>query len=135
MKNSHLSAERVNRPVGVFLPSLRWKNSLLLFLWLFLQGMALSLHAQRPRLVVVIVVDQMRADYLDRFGQGFGPGGFNLLLREGAVFANCQFDYDSTETAPGHAVFSTGSYTRHNGIVGNIWYDVERGKMITALED
>ncbi|MCH7977394.1 MAG: alkaline phosphatase family protein [Acidobacteria bacterium] len=99
-------------------------------------GFGLSnLHAQAPRLVVIIVIDQLRSDYLTRFRSRFGPGGFNRLLREGSVFANCQYGYAATATAPSHAVLATGAYPRHNGIVGNSWYDRERGRRIAAAAD
>src|SRR3989304_5006751 len=85
-----------------------------------------SLHAQTPRLVVVLVMDQMRADFVGRFRTRFSPEGLGRLLREGAVFADCLYDYDATETAPGHAVIATGSYPRENGMIGNTWYDRSR---------
>lgn len=96
---------------------------------------AAPLGAQVPRLVVVIVIDLMGADYLERFRSGFGPGGFNRLLEEGAVFANCHYEHDATETAPGHSVLSTGSYPRENGIVGNGWYDRSRRQVVAAVAD
>ena len=108
----------------------------LFFLLLLLLGFGVSsLHAQAPKLVVVIVIDQLRSDYLSRFRSRFGPGGFNRLLREGSVFADCQYHYTSTETAPGHAVLATGAYSRHNGVVGNSWYDRGRGSRVTAAAD
>lgn len=85
---------------------------------------ALPAVAGAPRLVVVIAVDQLRADYMDRFAEHFGPGGFNLFLRRGARFAAARYEHSSTSTCPGHAVILTGSYADVNGIVGNDWYDV-----------
>lgn len=81
-----------------------------------------------PRLVVVIVVDQLRADYMDRFREHFGPGGFNLFLERGAHFANARYEHATTSTCPGHAVILTGSYGNVNGIIGNDWYDVAAGR-------
>jgi predicted AlkP superfamily pyrophosphatase or phosphodiesterase len=77
----------------------------------------------RPRLVVVISIDQFRADYLQRFQRYFGPGGFNLLLREGADFTEAHYQHSNTQTCPGHAVILTGSYADVNGIVANSWYN------------
>jgi predicted AlkP superfamily pyrophosphatase or phosphodiesterase len=77
----------------------------------------------RPRLVVVISIDQFRADYLERFQRYFTPGGFNLLLRDGADFTAAQYEYSVTQTCPGHAVMLTGSYADRNGIVANTWYN------------
>jgi predicted AlkP superfamily pyrophosphatase or phosphodiesterase len=82
-----------------------------------------SLYAPRPRLVVVISIDQFRADYLERFRRYFSQNGFNLLLREGANFAEAQYEHSVTQTCPGHAVILTGSYANANGIVANSWYD------------
>ena len=63
----------------------------------------------KPKLVLLIVVDQFRYDYLERFGDLFGAGGFNRLMHEGALFTNANFDYVPTFTACGHAAISSGS--------------------------
>jgi predicted AlkP superfamily pyrophosphatase or phosphodiesterase len=76
-----------------------------------------------PRLAVLIVFDQLRADYLTRWDDLFEEGGFHRLEREGAWFQNCHFRYASTLTAPGHASLATGCSPRTHGIVGNTWYD------------
>jgi hypothetical protein len=91
--------------------------------------------APPPRLVVVIAVDQLRADYLDRFRSWFGPGGFNLLLMRGAVYPRARYQHVTTETCPGHAVILTGSYATVNGIVANEWYDPERARAVYCAED
>jgi len=75
-----------------------------------------------PKLAVVIVVDQMRADYLSRFA-GLYKSGFKRLLNQGAVFTNAHYDYANTETGPGHATISTGSHPSRHGIVANAWFD------------
>src|SRR5690242_1319363 len=62
-----------------------------------------------PRLVVVIVVDQMRYDYMERFKNVFGSGGFRRLIDEGAFFTNANYNYSPTYTAPGHAAIFTGT--------------------------
>ena len=62
-----------------------------------------------PRLVVVLVIDQFRADYLVRFRDRFGPDGFNRLLREGANFSSCFYPYGRTDTAAGHRDRPPGS--------------------------
>lgn len=74
------------------------------------------------RLVVLVVVDQMRADYLTRYAPLFGEGGFKRLMRDGAHFANAYFSHASSATGPGHATISTGSIPRFHGITGNEWY-------------
>jgi len=74
-----------------------------------------------PRLVVVISVDQLRADYLERFRPYFGPGGFNLLLEQGANFTDCHYRHAVTKTGPGHALMLSGVHANVHGIVGNEW--------------
>ena len=88
-----------------------------------------------PRLVVVLVIDQLRADYLVRFRDRFGPDGFNRLLREGANFISCFYPYARTVTAAGHATLATGTTPDRHGITGNEWYDAQRGRVAQAVED
>jgi arylsulfatase A-like enzyme len=91
--------------------------------------------ASRPRLVVVIAVDQLRADYIDRFRSWFGPAGFNLFLEHGARFVTARHEHAITETCPGHAVMLTGSYGMVNGIVANDWYDARSKRAMYCAED
>ena len=72
----------------------------------------------RPRLLVVITVDQLRPDYLVRYRRQL-TGGLDLLLRTGAVFTDAYQDHFVTETAPGHATILSGRWPRHTGIVRN----------------
>src|SRR5690242_6517391 len=88
-----------------------------------------SAYNAQPKLVVVIVVDQMRADYLERWHSEFGENGFRLLTDRGADFLNCFYDYANTITAPGHATLLTGSYTSGHGILSNEWWDPAKKKM------
>lgn len=87
-----------------------------------------------PRLILFIVVDQMRADYLERFRDQF-TGGLKLLLEKGAVFANAHYHQLPTVTASGHATLITGRNARSTGIVGNAWYDRVLRKTIQSIED
>lgn len=89
---------------------------------------------KRPKLAVVVVVDQMRSDYLTRFA-GVFSGGFKRLLDQGLVFTNANHDHATTETAVGHAVISTGCYPSHNGIVGNEWWDRAAKRWHYCVED
>ena len=77
----------------------------------------------RPKLVVVIVVNQFRYDFLERFRDYFGTGGFRRLMDNGAFFTNANYIYVPTFTAPGHAAIFTGSVPAMNGMVGNNWFD------------
>ncbi len=89
----------------------------------------------RPKLTIVIVVDQMRADYLDRFGDLFGEGGFHLLMKGGARFTNSNYPYSSTLTGPGHSVILSGIPPSKSGIIGNDWYDRASGRTWYCAED
>jgi hypothetical protein len=89
----------------------------------------------RPRLVVAIAVDQLRADYMDRFRPFFGRSGFNLFLQRGASFASARYEHATTSTCPGHAVMLTGSYGTVNGIIANDWYDAVAGKDVYCAAD
>jgi predicted AlkP superfamily pyrophosphatase or phosphodiesterase len=80
-----------------------------------------------PRLVVGIVVDQMRADMVQRYWSNFGEGGFRRLVREGAYLRNAHYNYAPTYTAPGHASIYTGTTPAYHGIVGNDLYDRRAG--------
>jgi predicted AlkP superfamily pyrophosphatase or phosphodiesterase len=87
-----------------------------------------------PKLAIVLVIDQMRADYFQRFG-GYFTGGLARLQKKGAVFLNAHHRHADTETAPGHATLSTGSYPAHHGIVSNNWYDAATAKGLYAVAD
>jgi predicted AlkP superfamily pyrophosphatase or phosphodiesterase len=90
---------------------------------------------RRPKLVLILVIDQFRYDYLARFRQQFVASGFNLLLTGGASFADCRYDYARTVTAPGHATLLTGAYANVHGIVGNEWYDRALRRSVYCVED
>ena len=77
----------------------------------------------QPKLVVGIVVDQMRFDYLTRFWDRFGEGGFKRLVNEGFEAKNHHFNYVPTATGPGHTSVYTGTTPAVHGILGNNWYD------------
>ncbi|MEO8090321.1 MAG: alkaline phosphatase family protein [Gemmatimonadales bacterium] len=81
-----------------------------------------------PKLVVVIVIDQFRADYPQQFRSYFSPGGINLFFQRGAVFSRARYEHGVLFTCPGHAVVMTGSYADVNGIVSNYWYDQKAGR-------
>jgi predicted AlkP superfamily pyrophosphatase or phosphodiesterase len=99
------------------------------------QAKAQSSSTQTPKLVVGVVVDQMRFDYLYRFQDDYSEKGFKRLLKEGANFSYAHFNYIPTYTAPGHACVYTGSSPYKNGIIGNHWYSYEEGKEIYCVTD
>ncbi len=92
-------------------------------------------QSPRPRLVLLIVVDQFRYDYLSRFGDLFGSRGIGRLMREGASWTEANFDHVPTFTAPGFAVFMTGAWPSQTGIVANEWYERETGRRVKAISD
>jgi arylsulfatase A-like enzyme len=96
-----------------------------------------SAYDAHPKLVVVIVLDQFRADYLERYKADFKGRGFKLFLDHGADFLDCYYNYANTETAPGHSTIGTGAYTDGHGIGGNQWWDLARSKdhPVTSVED
>jgi predicted AlkP superfamily pyrophosphatase or phosphodiesterase len=87
-----------------------------------------------PRLVVVLVVDQLRADYLQTFNRHW-QGGFRLLLDEGLNFDNARYPYLGTVTCAGHSTIGTGTQPRTHGMVSNIWWDRETRRMILCTAD
>src|ERR1700754_766809 len=82
----------------------------------------------RPRLVLLIAVDQFRYDYIERFGDLFAENGIRRLLREGASWVDANYDHVPTETAPGHATMLTGAWPSETGMIANDWYDRAEGK-------
>jgi predicted AlkP superfamily pyrophosphatase or phosphodiesterase len=91
--------------------------------------------ANTPKLMVGIVVDQMRYDYLTRFWNHFGKGGFKRLVEGGFLASNHHFNYAPTSTAPGHASVYTGSVPAHHGIIGNTWFDKDSGTEVYCVSD
>ncbi len=94
-----------------------------------------SAYNGHPKLVVVIIIDQFRGDYLDRYRDEFGDGGFRTFLDHGAYFPNCNYNYANTRTAPGHSTLFTGAYSNGHGIVANEWWDQKKKRMVTSVED
>jgi Type I phosphodiesterase / nucleotide pyrophosphatase len=92
-----------------------------------------SAYNAHPKLVVVI--DQFRGDYLERYRDQFPEGGFRLFLDHGANFTDCNYDYANTRTAPGHATIFTGAYSNGHGIAANEWWDPRKKRMVPSVED
>lgn len=88
-----------------------------------------------PRLVVGIVVDQMRYEYLYRFENKMGEGGFKRLQTKGFDLKNAHYNYVPTYTGPGHASIYTGATPAVHGIIGNDWYDKNLKKSVNCVED
>src|SRR5271170_2915133 len=94
-------------------------------------------YEAKPKLVVVVVIDQFRGDYLQRYRSELKGRGFRLLLDEGAWFPDCYYNYANTKTAPGHATIGTGAYTDGHGIESNEWWNLARNtdRTVSSVED
>jgi hypothetical protein len=101
---------------------------------ILMAGSLLSAAPKKPKLVVAIVIDQFRYDYLTRYRADY-HGGFDLLLTKGAVFTNARYQHFPTVTAVGHSILTSGAMPSVSGIVGNTWYDRDEGKVVTSVSD
>jgi predicted AlkP superfamily pyrophosphatase or phosphodiesterase len=90
---------------------------------------------ERPKLVVGIVVDQMKMEYLYRFSDDFTANGFKRLMNNGYTFQNMHYNYMPTYTAPGHASIYTGTTPATHGIVSNEWFSRKLGKQMYCTDD
>lgn len=109
--------------------------------WILTASLSLSLSAQsaapapaQPKLVVAIVIDQFRYDYLTKF-QAEYTGGFKRIREHGAAFTNAHYDHVPTVTAVGHSTFLTGATPAMSGIIGNAWYDRASKTAVTSVSD
>ncbi|MGB5766703.1 MAG: alkaline phosphatase family protein [Arenicellales bacterium] len=90
---------------------------------------------RKVRLVLQITVDQLRGDLIDRYSAGYGKGGFQRLLDEGAFYVDAHHRHANTETVVGHATLATGTDPAVHGMVANVWLDRETGKLVYIVED
>src|ERR1700736_3274281 len=90
--------------------------------------------SSKPKLVVILVVDQMRGDYVDKF-QHQWTGGLKRLVEEGAWFHEAAYPYAETETCVGHSTISTGAFPATHGMIANEWWDREQRKEVTCTAD
>ncbi len=98
--------------------------------------LSMQLEAQeKPKIVIGIVVDQMRHDYLQRFQGKFSESGFKRMIRDGFEARNTHYNYVPTYTGPGHASVFTGTTPKYHGIIANDWYDRSFQKPIYCVED
>src|SRR5262249_50852430 len=121
-----------SRPMMKEMPNSRFTRRALLTL---LAAAAAPLPAAtQPKLIVAIVVDQFRYDYLTRFRDNYNAG-LDRLLTHGAVFTNAHYRHFPTVTAVGHSTFLTGAAPSISGIVGNEWFERESGKTVASISD
>ena len=88
-----------------------------------------------PKLVVGVIIDQMRADYLYKYQDRYGEDGFKRLIRNGFNYKNANVNYIPAETAPGHASIYTGTTPSYHGIIGNSWFDRETNTVEENVSD
>lgn len=111
-----------------------WLVAVLLFASNALYAQLSPLSDQRPALVLAVMVDQLRYDYLTRHGADF-DGGLERLLEEGAVFTNANYEAAPTMTAVGHSTFLTGATPSVSGIAGNTWYSRAEAASVQSITD
>lgn len=110
------------------------QRSFVVLCFLFASLLSLS-QVQRPKLVIGIVIDQMRWDYLYRYNDRYSADGFKRILKEGFSCENTFIPYTPTYTAAGHTCVYTGSVPALHGIVGNNWYDKQQKKTVYCTDD
>lgn len=110
-------------------------HSILLFPAMVFAQKLLPQTPDKPKLIIGIVIDQMRYDFLYRYADKYSKGGFKRLMSQGFNNKNAQYPYVPTYTAPGHSCIFTGSIPAINGMVGNDWYSRTSKKDIYCTED
>jgi len=110
-------------------------KSFLFLLVVFSMSLPVLSQNETPKLVVGIVVDQMRYDYLTRFSDKYGADGFKRMMREGFNCKNNHFNYIPTYTGPGHTSIYTGTTPKYHGVIGNNWYDKETKTSVYCAGD
>lgn len=111
------------------------KKSLLIFILLLAANTLSGQQNDKPKLVIGIVVDQMRYEYLHRFKSHYSEDGFKKLMREGFFAKNTHFSYIPTYTGPGHASIFTGTTPANHGIIANNWYDKVTNETVYCVQD
>jgi predicted AlkP superfamily pyrophosphatase or phosphodiesterase len=108
---------------------------LLISVFVKLSGQGAYLPPDKPRLVIGIVVEELKYDQLEKFRDRFGENGIKRLINEGTYFKNASFEYMLTQSAPGHATISTGSEPSFHGITSDSWYLPLRNELIYCTKD
>ncbi len=107
----------------------------LISLFIRISGQSAYIPPEKPKLIIGIVVEQLRFDQLEKFRDRFGENGIRKLLNEGTYFRNASYDYMLTQSAPGHATISTGTEPSFHGIASDSWYLPLRNEMIYCTQD
>lgn len=112
-----------------------WVVVILLFLSICSKSQEISEKSINPKLLIGLVVDQMRYDYLFRYWDKLGSGGFKKMISKGYLFKNANYSYVPTYTAPGHATIYAGCTPSEHGITANEWYDQSFQQMTYCVDD
>jgi len=94
-----------------------------------------SAGQKAPKLILQITVDALRGDLPDRFKHVLGKGGFRYLMEQGIHYSNAHYRHANTETIVGHASLATGTVPAAHGMVANVWFDREQGRLVYNIED
>jgi predicted AlkP superfamily pyrophosphatase or phosphodiesterase len=92
-------------------------------------------NGKNPRLILQITVDQLRGDQPTRHAERLGKGGFRYLMQQGVHYQNAHYQHANTETIVGHTSLATGTVPAAHGMVGNVWFDHELGRLVYNIED
>lgn len=90
---------------------------------------------EQPKLVLQITVDALRGDLPERFNKVLGEGGFRYLIEKGVYYTNAHYQHANTETIVGHTSLATGAVPAVHGMVGNVWFDREKNRLVYNIED
>jgi len=109
---------------------------LIAILLMLVPGLIAADDSQPPRLVLQITVDALRGDLPGRYAHLFGDDGFRYLMDEGVHYTNARYQHANTETIVGHVSLATGTVPAAHGMVGNVWFDREQGRLVyTGRQD
>jgi len=108
---------------------------LIAILLMLVPGLIAADDSQPPRLVLQITVDALRGDLPGRYAHLFGDDGFRYLMDEGVHYTNARYQHANTETIVGHVSLATGAVPAAHGMVGNVWFDREDGRLVYNIED
>ncbi len=125
-----------NRTIGV---NMKYHSLLKAFSLLFISLLATSCFSEKthkqPKLILQITVDALRGDLPNRFNKVLGEGGFRYLMNQGLHYTNAHYQHANTETIVGHVSLATGTIPAAHGMVGNVWFDREQGRLVYNIED
>ena len=110
-------------------------STLILFSFININAQNRAIPSEKPKLVIGIIVSEMRYDYLDRYWDKFSEGGFKRILNSGSVCKSAYHDYLIAESSPGFATLVTGAYPSEHGMVSDYWYDRLRNEVKFSIDD